>query len=417
LDGVLNAVLGEKLTIGVRAFDGTVLGPPHPPATLVLRSVDALRRIFWAPSELGFARAYVAGDLDVEGDLLAALSFGMQGGPPKLTARDRLEVARLVGRAGLRPLPPPPEEARLRGRTHSTRRDAQAVAHHYDLSNEVYRLMLGPSMTYSCAVFADEQASLEAAQAAKIELICRKLGLHEGTRLLDVGCGWGALAIHAAVHHGATVVGVTPSMAQVELARKLVAEAGVADRVDIRPAHYRDVHDGPFDAIASVGMFEHVGPRESPAFLKQVFDLLAPGGRYLQHAINRPPFRRPLYQPPTFISRYIFPDGDLLELGTVVSMVQQAGFEARHVESLRDHYGPTLRCWLANLEAHWDEIVSEIGARRARVWRLYLAVCALNFEANGLHVNQVLAVRPAGGRSHMPLRPTWEQTSPEPAFA
>jgi cyclopropane-fatty-acyl-phospholipid synthase len=323
-----------------------------------------------------------------------------------------------VGVDGLRPLPPPPEEARLRGRRHSKSRDAQAIAHHYDVSNRFYELVLGPSMTYSCAVWPRTGATLEEAQAGKYELICRKLDLGEGMRLLDVGCGWGGMAMHAASHHGASVIGVTLSRRQVEWAQKAVADAGLADRVEIRLQDYRDILDGPFDAISSIGMFEHVGLRNLGLYFRRLYRLLRPGGRLLNHGISRParpgmrtragvPVTPPRFARRSFIDRYVFPDGELHEVGAVVSTMQAAGYEVRHVESLREHYALTLRAWVANLEANWEEAVAEVGAARARVWRLYMAASALNFEAGRTQVHQVLAVRSDRGRSGLPLRPTF----------
>jgi cyclopropane-fatty-acyl-phospholipid synthase len=281
-------IVGPDLPIAVETYDGGRIGRADAPATLVVRSPDALRRILTAPGELGLGRAYVAGDLDVEGDIYAALASLRERPRIRLGPSQLVALARLVGLDGLRPLPPPPEEARLHGRRHSKDRDAQAIAHHYDVSNRFYELVLGPSMTYSCAVWPRTDATLEDAQAAKYELICRKLDLGEGMRLLDVGCGWGGMAMHAARHHGASVVGVTLSARQVEWAQKAVADAGLADRVEIRLQDYRDVLDGPFDAISSIGMFEHVGLRNLGLYFRHLYRLLRPGGRLLNHGISRP---------------------------------------------------------------------------------------------------------------------------------
>jgi len=407
LADLVRDLLGDDLPIAIQAYDGSRLGPADPPATIVVRSPAALRRIVTAPGELGFGRAYVAGDLDVEGDIYAALSLRDHLPNVRLTPRQWAAAVRVVGAGGLRPLPPPPEEAHLRGRRHSKERDAAAISHHYDVSNDFYRMVLGPSMTYSCAVWDDPSVGLERAQAAKYELICRKLGLRPGMRLLDVGCGWGGMVLHAAKHHGVSAVGVTLSTRQVEWAGKAVAEAGLGDRVEVRRQDYRDVDDGPYDAISSIGMFEHVGLAQLGVYFRRLFGLLPPGGRLLNHGISRPPFERSRFARASFIDRYVFPDGELHEVGTVVSQVQKAGFEARHVESLREHYALTLRAWVRNLEAHWDDAVAEVGAARARVWRLYMAASALNFEANRTQVHHVLAVRPDGGRSGLPLRPAF----------
>ncbi|MCI0634891.1 MAG: cyclopropane-fatty-acyl-phospholipid synthase family protein [Actinobacteria bacterium] len=410
----LEAVLGPDLPIAVRAYDGSRLGPTDAPATLLVRSPNVFRRLVTAPGELGLGRAYVSGELDVEGDLFAALAALRDRIPDvrAFNARQWADVLRLAGSSfastGLRPLPVPPEEARLHGRRHSKARDAAAIAHHYDVSNAFYRLVLGPSMTYSCAVWERPDVTLEQAQAAKYELVCRKLGLEPGMRLLDVGCGWGGMVLHAAAGHGVRAVGVTLSRAQAEWAEKAVAEAGLAERVEIRYQDYRDVGRGenhPFDAISSIGMFEHVGLSQLRTYFGGLRRLLRPGGRLLNHGISRPPnAARTRFRRRSFIDRYVFPDGELHEVGSVVSTIQRSGLEVRHVESLREHYALTLRAWVRNLEAGWDEAVAEVGPSRARVWRLYMAASALNFEAGRTQVHQVLAVRLDRGRSGLPLR-------------
>jgi cyclopropane-fatty-acyl-phospholipid synthase len=408
LGTVIEDLLGTDLPVAVVGYDGSRVGPPDPPATVVVRSPNALRRILTAPGELGFSRAYVAGDLDIEGDVFAALTLRDRLPAVKLRPSQMAAAARLVGPSGLRPLPPPAEEARLRGRRHSKERDAAAVSHHYDVSNRFYELVLGPSLTYSCAVFATPATTLEDAQAAKHELVCRKLGLRPGMRLLDVGCGWGGMVLHAAEHHGVHAVGVTLSRRQADLAAKRVADAGLSGQVEIRFQDYRNVDDGPYDAISSIGMFEHVGRAKRGVYFGNLRTLLRPEGRLLNHAISRPPFERSRFARNGFIDRYVFPDGELMEVGDTVTAVQEAGFEARHVETLREHYALTLRRWVANLESSWDEAVAEVGPARARVWRLYMAGSALNFETNRTQIHQVLAVRSTDeGSSGMPLRPSF----------
>jgi cyclopropane-fatty-acyl-phospholipid synthase len=408
----LEAVLGPDLPIAVRAYDGSRLGPDDATAKLLVRSPAVFQRLLTAPGELGLGRAYVAGELDVEGDLYAALEALRDRIPEPATvgAGRSAELLRLLGsdlrRNGWRRLPVPAEEARLHGRRHSRTRDAEAIAHHYDVSNAFYRMVLGPSMTYSCAVWESLDVTLEQAQAAKHELVSRKLGLEPGMRLLDVGCGWGGMAIHAAAEHGVRVVGVTLSRKQAEWAEKAVAEAGVGDLVEIRHQDYRDVRDGPFDAVSSIGMFEHVGLSQLSEYFGRLRRLLRPGGRLLNHGISRPPNAgRSHFRRRSFIDRYVFPDGELHEIGSVVSAIQRRGLEVRHVESLREHYALTLRAWVRNLEAEWDACVAEAGPGRARIWRLYMAASALNFEAGRTQVHQVLAVKSEGGRSGLPLRP------------
>jgi cyclopropane-fatty-acyl-phospholipid synthase len=413
---VVQQVLGPDIPLAIDAYDGTEASPPAPIGTIIIRSPDAIRRFVTAPGELGLARAYVAGDIDFEGDLFVALAAFSEH-LPKLDPRVLVQLAKTVGWDGLKPIAPPPEEYRKRrGVRHSKSRDATSVSHHYNVSNEFYRLVLGPSLTYSCALWETPEVGLEAAQAAKHELICQKLRLHEGQRLLDVGCGWGSLALHAARHHGVRVVGVTVAERQAELAGLRVKEAGLEDRVEIRLQDYRDVADGPFDAISSVGMFEHVGRSHLATYFDRLYQLLRPEGRLMNHGISRRAFPReawpvrvgsPPWERPGFIDRFVFPDGELHEVGTVVSVIQQQHLEVRHVESLREHYALTLRAWVANLEQHWDEAVELAGRGRARVWRLYMAASAVGFEQGRISIHQVLAERPDHGRSGFALRPAY----------
>jgi cyclopropane-fatty-acyl-phospholipid synthase len=407
---LVGRVLGESPLIAVRCWDGSTLGPEGG-TTVVLNSPDALRHLLYAPGELGLARAYVSGSLDLEGDMfdllavrdrLAGRDEYLRVGLDRRALLDAWRAARQLGLLG-RPPARPPEEARLHGRRHSKARDAAAVAHHYDVGNDFYRLILGPGMTYSCAFWPDPEATLEDAQEAKYALVSAKLGLQPGMRLLDVGCGWGGMALHAARHHGVEAVGVTLSHEQQRLAEKRVAEAGLADRVQIRYQDYRDVDDGPYDAISSIGMFEHVGMSRLAAYFQRLHALLRPEGRLLNHAISGPSGKGAI-DDRSFIGRYVFPDGELQEVGTVVSAMQENGLEVRDVESLREHYALTLRRWVANLESGWDEAIRLAGAARARVWRLYMAGSAVNFEHGRTSIHQVLGVRPStDGASGMPL--------------
>ena len=405
-------LLGEPPRLSVRCWDGsatTVAGAP----TLVVRHPRALRRMIYAPGELGMGRAYVSGDLDLEGDVYEALSLPNLAGDRRELELDRRSLARLAGpllRLGVLgpPPPPPPEESRVRGVRHSLGRDREAITHHYDVGNDFYRLLLGPSMVYSCAYFASGSSSLEEAQEAKLDLVCRKLGLREGMRLLDVGCGWGSMALHAASRYGVSVTGVTISQSQVDLARKRVAEAGLTDKVEIRLQDYRRIDDGPYDAVSSIGMAEHVGRAQLPSYAARLHALLRPGGRLLNHAITRGPAAGPdRPNPRSFLTRYVFPDGELQPLDIHVRVLESAGFEVHDVEALRRHYALTCRAWVINLEQNWDEAVRLTSPGRARVWRLYLAGSALGFEGRRVGVNQVLAVK-SGGDTRLPLRrPDW----------
>ncbi|MDT0437914.1 MULTISPECIES: SAM-dependent methyltransferase [Streptomyces] len=421
LKSLVEQLLGTPLPVRIRAWDGSQAGPPEAPA-LVVRNRRAVRRLLWKPGELGLARAWVAGDLDIEGDLYTVLGLmsglvwerGEDARSLTETLRDpgaRAAVRGLVRLTGL-PLPPapPPEEIRRPGHLHTRRTDKRAISHHYDVGNDFYETVLGPSMVYSCAYWPRPDATLEEAQRDKLELVCRKLALTPGQRLLDVGCGWGSMAVHAAREHGVAVVGVTLSREQAAYARKRVADEGLTDLVEIRVQDYRDVTDGPYDAISSIGMAEHVGAEKYLEYARNLYRLLTPGGRLLNHQIARRPQRdEETYHVDAFIDAYVFPDGELAPVGTTVTQLERAGFEVRDVESIREHYALTLRRWVANLEADWRRAATLAGPGRARVWRLYMAASALAFEGNRIGVNQVLAVRtPESGAAGLPLRArTW----------
>ncbi|MFJ8310631.1 MULTISPECIES: class I SAM-dependent methyltransferase [unclassified Streptomyces] len=422
LTALAEELLGEALPVRIRAWDGSEAGPPGAPV-LVVRHRRALRRLLWKPGELGLARAWVAGEIDVEGDLYQALGLlaGLiweRGGDPKDAVhpvrdpRLRAAAKALLKLGGALPPPAPPaEEMRRRsGPLHTKRRDKEAISHHYDVGNDFYELVLGPSMVYSCAYWESPEATLEDAQRDKLDLICRKLALKEDERLLDVGCGWGSMAIHAAREYGVRVVGITLSREQAAYARKRIAEEGLTDRIEIRVQDYRDVRDGPFDAISSIGMAEHVGSVRYREYADTLHGLLKEGGRLLNHQIARRPERdESEYRVDEFIDAYVFPDGELAPLGRTLATLEEAGFEARDVEPIREHYALTLRHWVANLESDWARAVRYTSAGRARIWRLYMAASALSFERNRIGVNQILAVKtPVGGASGMPLRArTW----------
>lgn len=420
----LSIVLGTgEVPVRVRGWDGSEAGPAGAPI-LEVRTRRALRRLLWSPGQLGLGRAYAAGEIEVPGDLFTAFTalssagrLADAGTVRTLGARRRWRLVRTaarLGAMGTEPAPPQ-EEARLdrHCRRHSRTRDAAAISHHYDVGNDFYALILGPSMVYSCAVWNDERTGLESAQAMKLDLVCRKLGLKPGMRLLDVGCGWGSMALHAAQHYGVDVVGVTISAEQAALARERVNEAGLAGQVDIRVQDYREVSDGPFDAISSIGMSEHVGRAKIDEYVTHLHGLLSPGGRLLNHAIswNAGPAR---LEPDSFIARYIFPDGELLTLTEMVGALERNGFEVLDVETLRRHYGLTLRAWVHRLEEQWDQAVQYAGEGRARVWRLYMAASAVGFESGKMGVNQVLVQRPGGAPP--PLRRTaWTSEQEVPA--
>jgi len=404
----LAAVLPRQARI--EAYDGSAAGPPTADVVLRVQSSRALSHLVSAPGELGMVRAYVSGELEVDAPdhytLVRTLSRQRMG---DLTVPERLQVLRSLGREAMHWVEPPPQEVGAKRylsglRKHTRGRDSAAIAHHYDVSNEFYRWVLGPSMAYTCAVYPDDGATLEQAQAEKFDLVCRKLALRPGMRLLDVGCGWGGMALHAATHYGVEVVAVTLSQQQAQWGRQAVADAGLSDRIDLRFSDYRDVTETGFDAISSIGLTEHIGIAQLPSYAAFLAGKLRPQGRLLNHCITRPDDTSPPISKRGFIPRYVFPDGELPGVGRIVRELQSAGLEVRHEENLREHYGRTCAAWSANLDDHWDEAVAEVGLGTARVWALYLAGSRLGFETGQIQLHQVLAVNTVDGVSGMPLR-------------
>lgn len=413
----LQDLFAKTLPLRIRVWDGSEAGPSD--ATLVeLRSADALRYMLWSPGELGVARAYVSGALEVHGDLETGLSrvlAALRGAPrrpsPALVARGVKLMASLGGLG--RPLPAPRSEARTRGRLHSLRRDAEVISHHYDVSNDFYSLLLDGSMAYSCGYWTDDRPDYGVgdAQRDKLDLICRKLDLRPGARLLDVGCGWGSLTVHAAREYGASVTAVTVAAAQQDFVAGRVRAEGVEHLVDLRRCDYRQVLAEPgaaFDAAAVIEMGEHVGDGNYPAFLAGLHRQLRDEGRLLVQVMSRGA-RHPGGGP--FIERYIAPDMHMRPLASTVGLLQAAGFEVRDLHAMREHYARTIRAWSAEMESRWSDVVALIGGEQARVWRLYLAGGALSFEENRMGVDQVLSVRPAsdGGSGMSATRIGWEQ--------
>ena len=398
---------GRATGIEFRAYDGSRAGPRDAPVTVELRSPRAVAYLVQARNDLGMARAYVSGALEVHGDLHDALSRLWNVGDGNISRRERLRVLRAIGPGALRPVKPPPQEVRPRGRRHSKRRDAEAVSHHYDVSNRFYEWILGPSMAYTCAVYPSDDASLEEAQFEKFDLVCRKLDLKPGMRLLDVGCGWGGMVMHAVRHYGVEALGVTLAREQVEWGKRAIEEAGLADRAEVRHMDYRDVREGDFDAVSSIGLTEHVGERALPAYFAFLHGKLRPHGRLLNHCITRANNKTPALLRGGFIDRYVFPDGELLGPGHIISTMHDAGFELRHEENLREHYARTLAAWGRNLADHWDDAVAEVGEGKARVWRLYLAGSRVSFDDDYIELHQALGTKTEKGNSGMPLRPDW----------
>jgi cyclopropane-fatty-acyl-phospholipid synthase len=413
---VFEQIAGPDAPVQFRAYDGSVAGDSEAPVQITVRSPVAVSYIAQAPGSLGLARAYVSGHLDVDGDMYTALARMAQAQRVHLDLSERLRIlGELGGPKLLYPrIPPPPQEVRIRrhwmgGQRHSKRRDATAIAHHYDVSNTFYEWVLGPSMAYTCACYPHESASLEEAQAYKHELVARKLALQPGMRLLDVGCGWGGMVRHAAREHGVKALGVTLSAQQAAWAQQAIAAEGLSGLAEVRHLDYRDVIESDFDVVSSIGLTEHIGKAQLPGYFAFLFGKLKPGGRLLNHCITRPDSADPARRAGGFINRYVFPDGELEGPGHLVSVMNGAGFEIRHEENLREHYARTLEAWCANLDAHWDEAVAEVGPGTARVWRLYMAGSRLGFDRNVVQLHQILGVRlEADGNARMPLRPDWE---------
>jgi cyclopropane-fatty-acyl-phospholipid synthase len=395
-----------QLPVAIRFWDGSMLAPRDRNDVPVVVANDrrALAHLLYQPGQVGLARAWVDGSLTVQGDLDDVLQTRHEFDGVSLSFEDRVRLTiaavRIAGPAVLRRPPVPSIEASVAGERHSLARDSSSVRHHYDVSNDFYRLVLGPTMVYSCAYFSTGEETLEEAQARKLDLICRKLRLSEGERFLDVGCGWGSLVIHAAVNYGVSALGVTLSEQQARLARERVRERGLRDRVEIRVADYRELDDEPFHKIASVGMYEHVGRAELPRYCQTIDGLLRPGGLFLNHGIARLYSEEPTSD--TFITRYVFPDGELHPLGDLITAMQATGLEVRDTESLRDHYPLTLRRWVANLLERRSEAVALVGPERTRAWELYMLGSAQGFEDGEITVYQVLSVR-RGATPDLPL--------------
>ncbi len=425
LADVFERIAGPDAPVEFRAYDGSVAGTPDAPVRITVRSPVAVSYLAQAPGEIGLARAYVSGHLDVEGDMHTALARMLQAQGTNLTAGERLRLLRELGgpKALFPRVPPPPQEVRINrrwlgGKRHSKGRDASAIAHHYDVSNTFYEWVLGPSMAYTCACYPRPDASLEEAQAYKHDLVARKLGLKAGMRLLDVGCGWGGMVRHAAREYGVKALGVTLSAQQAAWAQRAIEEQGLSGLAEVRHLDYRDVAEADFDAVSSIGLTEHIGKDQLPGYFSFLYGKLRPEGRMLNHCITRPDNQAPARAAGGFINRYVFPDGELEGPGFLLSLMNDTGFEVRHEENLREHYALTLAGWCANLDAHWAEAVAEVGEGTARVWRLYMAGSRLGFERNVVQLHQILGVKlDAAGRSGMPLRPDWEAPAADPALA
>jgi cyclopropane-fatty-acyl-phospholipid synthase len=414
---ILELISDGNIPLRFTAYDGSVAGPEDAKIGLNLKSPRGTTYLATAPGDLGMARAYVSGDLEATGvhpgdpyELLALMGDELHFRRP--SAMTLTSIARSLGWDVLRPIAPPPQEAIPRwrriaeGLRHSKTRDAEAIHHHYDVSNRFYEMVLGPSMTYTCAAYENAEQSLEAAQENKYRLVFDKLGLQPGDRLLDIGCGWGSMVRYAA-RRGVQVIGVTLSQEQASWAQKAIEDEGLSDLAEVRFSDYRDVAETNFDAISSIGLTEHIGVGNYPAYFTFIQSKLRDGGRLLNHSITRPD-NRAHAKAGSFIDRYVFPDGELTGSGRIITEIQDVGLEVRHEENLREHYALTLAGWCQNLVDNWDACVAEAGEGTARVWGLYMAGSRLGFERNVVQLHQVLAVKLGPkGQADVPLRPWW----------
>jgi len=414
--GILEQFTEGDIPVRFSAYDGSVAGDPDSAYGLNLLTPRGTTYIATAPGDLGMARAYVSGDLEIVGahpgdpyDVLRMLGDDLHFKRP--SARTLAAITRSLGWELLRPIAPPPQESLPRwrriaeGLRHSKTRDADSIHHHYDVSNTFYEYVLGESMTYTCAAYPSEDATLEEAQENKYRLVFEKLRLKEGDRLLDIGCGWGSMVRYAA-RRGVRVIGATLSAEQAEWAQRAIEAEGLGHLAEVRHSDYRDIAETGFDAVSSIGLTEHIGVANYPAYFGFIASKLRPGGLVLNHCITRPD-NRSAARAGGFIDRYVFPDGELTGSGRIITEMQDIGLEVRHEENLREHYALTLRDWCRNLVDNWDACVAEVGEGTARVWGLYMAGSRLGFERNVVQLHQVLAVKPDGNRSHLPLRPWW----------
>ncbi|WP_280256573.1 class I SAM-dependent methyltransferase [Nocardia wallacei] len=414
---IFETLVEGPVPIRFTAYDGSSCGPEDSKYRLDIRTPRGINYIATAPGDLGMARAYISGDMAVEGvhpgdpyDILKAMSDLKFRRPSALAL---VTIARSLGWDALKPIAPPPQETlprwrriALEGFRHSKGRDAEAIHHHYDVSNEFYEYVLGPSMTYTCAVYGDENWTLEQAQENKYRLVFDKLNLKAGDRLLDIGCGWGGMVRYAA-KRGVKVIGATLSKEQAEWAQKKIAEEGLQDLAEVRHSDYRDVPETEFDALSSIGLTEHIGVHNYPSYFGYIKSKLRDGGLFLNHCITRPDNTRTT-KAGDFIDRYVFPDGELIGSGRIISDIQNVGLEVFHEENLRPHYALTLREWCKNLVENWDSCVAAADEGTAKVWGLYMAGCVLGFERNVVQLHQVLGMKLGPDEKWtVPLRPWW----------
>jgi cyclopropane-fatty-acyl-phospholipid synthase len=414
---ILELLSDGNIPLRFTAYDGSAAGPEDAKIGLDLKSPRGTTYLATAPGDLGMARAYVSGDLEAVGvhpgdpyEILRIMGDELHFRRPG--AVTLASITRSLGWDLLRPIAPPPQEAVPRwrriaeGLRHSKTRDADSISHHYDVSNTFYEHVLGPSMTYTCAAYTSEDDTLEAAQENKYRLVFEKLGLKEGDRLLDIGCGWGGM-VRFAARRGVKTIGATLSKEQAAWAQKAIADEGLSDLAEVRFSDYRDIAETGFDAVSSIGLTEHIGVQNYPSYFESIKSKLRVGGRVLNHSITRPD-NRSHARAGAFIDRYVFPDGELTGSGRIITEMQDVGLEVRHEENLREHYALTLKAWCQNLVDNWDACVEEAGVGTARVWGLYMAGSRLGFERNVVQLHQVLGVKLGPkGEADVPLRPWW----------
>ncbi|WP_227998019.1 class I SAM-dependent methyltransferase [Nocardia australiensis] len=414
---IFETLVDGRVPIRLTAYDGSATGPEDSRFTLDVKTPRGINYLASAPGDLGMARAYISGDMTATGvhpgdpyEILKAMD-GLKFHRPSALAL--VTIARSLGWERLKPIAPPPQETlprwrriALEGLRHSKTRDAEAIHHHYDVSNTFYEYVLGPSMTYTCAVYEDEKWTLEQAQENKYRLVFDKLRLKEGDRLLDIGCGWGGMVRYAA-KRGVKVIGATLSAEQAEWAQKKIAEEGLSELAEVRYSDYRDIPESSFDAVSSIGLTEHIGVHNYPHYFEFIKGKLRDGGLFLNHCITRPDNLRST-KAGDFIDRYVFPDGELIGSGRIIAEIQNVGLEVMHEENIREHYALTLHEWCKNLVANWDACVEEVGEGTAKVWGLYMAGCRLGFQRNVVQLHQALGVKLGpNGESGLPLRPWW----------
>lgn len=398
--------------VGVRLWDGS-LWPDDSAreATLVLKHPGALRAMLLPGTEVGLGEAYLYDDFDIEGNIEAAFELADLLAEKTLGGRQKLRAASELIRLPTRDKVKQTKRgvARLSGKRHSIERDRQAVTYHYDVSNEFYALWLDQRMVYSCAYFQTGMEDINTAQEQKLDYICQKLRLKSGQKLLDIGCGWGGLVIYAAQHYGVIAKGITLSKPQAELANQRIEAAGLGEVCKVEVQDYRELQEPQqYDALVSVGMFEHVGAGLLPVYFKMAWNLLEPGGVFLNHGIANRATNKSI-QGPTFSNSYVFPDGELVPISVTLNAAENVGFEVRDVESLREHYAMTLRHWVHRLEMHHDEALNYVDEPTYRVWRLFMSGSAYGFTKGRLNIYQTLLVKPTHqGESKLPLtRQDW----------